>query len=327
MISIKAEDGLGGYPVRVATVTSGRAPAALLCLAGIAIAGYAGVRWITGDQHLGYPAGGMGSPVAALAGQPLDAGPSPAESPFRSLTFAGNEPVPHGGHPRPGIASGLELTGVVMSGRASLAIIADAGGRDKVYRVGDQVRTGVTLAEVFQNGVDVAQGGLLQRLPLMGKAKPENQSPGSVKAISLKEDLPAAATPSVAAASAVPRRRSNFSPEVRSQGVIVPDPGGGFEFKKVTPGSLYARMGLRTGDVLRGANGQPIDSPEQLTLLYQQLNEGRQGSVELLRDGRPEALQFGGSSGLEPGSRRRRNSSPGTIGNASDLTGKRGSGS
>jgi general secretion pathway protein C len=176
-----------------------------------------------------------------------------------------------------------------------MAIIADAGGREKVYRIGDQIRAGVTLAEVFRNGVVVAHGDLRQRLPLTGRTSAENPPPGNSQAISLRAELPAAATPEADGVTTVPRHRSNFSPEVRRQSVIVPDPGGGFQLKKVMRNSLYARIGLRTGDVLRSVNGQPIDSPEQLMLLYQQLSEGGRGTVELLREGRPEALQFGGS--------------------------------
>lgn len=105
----------------------------------------------------------------------------------------------------------------------------------------------------------------------------------------------AAMTLPVSGATAVPRDRVRVSSEVLRQGVIVANPGGGFQLKKVMPGSLYARMGLRTGDVLRGVNGRPIDSPEQLTLLYQHLHDGGRGNVELLREERLESLQFGGS--------------------------------
>ena len=276
-------------------VASGcRAPAALLCLTGLAIAGYAGARWMMGDRPLAFPAGGMVISVAAPA-KPSDAGSPPAGSQLRPMIFAENGPIQPGGRPQLGITSNLELTGVLMSGRASMAIIADAGGREKVYRVGDQIRAGVTLAEVFRNSVVVDYGDLRKRLPLTGRASAENPPPGNGQAISLRAELPAATTPEADGASAVPRRRPNFSPEVRRQGVIVPDPGGGFQLMKVMPDSLYARIGLRTGDVLRSVNGQPIDSPEQLMLLYRQLSEGGRGNVELLREGRPEALQFGGS--------------------------------
>jgi type II secretory pathway component PulC len=271
-----------------------RAPAALLCLTGLAIIGYAGARWMMGDQLLAFPAWGMGTSVAVPA-EHSHAGSLPAGSQFRPLIFGEIEPVQPGGHLQPGIVSDLELAGVFMSGRVSMAIIADAGGRENVYRIGDQIRAGVTLAEVSWNGVVVAHGDLRQRLPLTGRASAENPPPGNGQATSSREEMPPVVTPSASGATAGPRHRPNFSPEVRRQGMIVPDPDGGFQLKKVMPDSLYARMGLRTGDVLRGMNGRPIDSPEQLMLLYQQLSEGGQGNVELLREGRPEALQFGGS--------------------------------
>ena len=276
-------------------VASGRrAPVALLCLTGIAIAGYAGARWTMSDQPFAFAAGGMGISVAGPADH-WDAGSPPVGSQSRPLIFAENEPILRGDHSRHGIASGLELTGVFMSERTSIAIVADAGGPEKMYRVGDQIRAGVTLAEVLRNGVVIAYGEMRQRLPLTGRARAENPPPGNGQAISLRAELPAMVTPSASDSTAMLRHRPNFSPEVHRQGVIVPDPGGGFQLKKVMPNSLYARAGLRTGDVLRGANGRPIDSPEQLMLLYQQLNAGGQGNVELLREGRPEALQFGGS--------------------------------
>jgi hypothetical protein len=276
-------------------VTGGRcAPAALLYLAGLVIIGYAVTRWTMGDQLLAFPARGMGTP-AAMPAEYVHAGSLPAGSQFRPLVLGESEPVQSGGHLQPGIVFDLELTGVFLSGRLSMAIIADAGGRERVYRIGDQIRTGVTLAEVSWNGVVVAHGDLRQRLPLIVRTSAESPPHGNSQAITLRAELPAAATPEADGVTNVHWRRPNFSPEVLRQGVIVPDPGGGFLMKKAMPDSLYARTGLRTGDVLRGMNGRPINSPEQLMLLYQQLSEGGRGNVEVLREGRPETLQYGGS--------------------------------
>jgi len=135
-----------------------------------------------------------------------------------------------------------------------------------------------------------------ERLALTRSAATENPPPGDGEASSLRVDVPMAVTgsgPVVAGRS--PLRRRNFAPEVLGQGAVVPDPAGGFQMKKVTPDSLYSRLGLRAGDVLRSVNGAPIDSPEQLMVLYRQLSEGGQGQVEVLREGRPEALHYGGS--------------------------------
>lgn len=295
MISVNAKNGLVSSLVRVAALVSRCPPAAVMCLTGLAIVGYVGTRWVMGDQPLAIPAGGTGTSVMAPAEQPSDASSPPAGNQLRPLIFTKNERVIRGDHALPGITSGLELAGVFISGRASMAIIADAGGREKVYRIGDQIRADVTLAEVSWNGVVVAHGDMRQRLALTVRTSAENPPPGNSQAISLRAEVPAAAPPEADGVTTVRWHFPNFSPEVRRQGMIVPDPGGGFQLRKVMPNSLYARMGLRTGDVLRGMNGRPIDSPEQLMLLYQQLNEGGQGSVELLREGRPDALRFGGS--------------------------------
>jgi len=271
-----------------------RALLALVSVIGLAIVGYGVAEWAVGRQRPALPAQTMDSSVAAPV-RNLEAGSFSAEGRSGYLSSGDAGLIQSGERAQRGFAADLELTGVIMSGRASMAIIADAGGREKVYRIGDQIRAGVTLAEVFRNGVVVAHGDLRQRLPLTGRTSAENPPPGNSQAISLRAELPAAATPEADGVTTVPRHRSNFSPEVRRQSVIVPDPGGGFQLKKVMPNSLYARIGLRTGDVLRSVNGQPIDSPEQLMLLYRQLSEGGRGNVELLREGRPEALQFGGS--------------------------------
>lgn len=272
-----------------------RARAALLCVAGIAVVGYAGAPWTMGDQSPAFAARAMSTSVTAPADH-WSAGLPPAGGEVRPSTSGKPESVRSGGHAQLGIASDLELTGVILiGGRPSMAIIADAGGREKEFRVGDQIRARVILVEVSRNGVTVAHGDLRQQLPLAGRVRGKHPPPAIGPATSSREELPVAVTPSVSGAAAVPRHSANVDSEVHRQGVIVPELGGGFRMRKIMADSLYARAGLRTGDVLRSVNGRPLNSLGQLTLLYQQLNDGGQGNVELLRAGRLESLQFGGS--------------------------------
>jgi hypothetical protein len=65
-------------------------------------------------------------------------------------------------------ASDLRLTGVLMSGAASLAIIAGPDGRDKVVRVGQEINPGATLGEVSSYGVVVLRNQRREWLPLVG---------------------------------------------------------------------------------------------------------------------------------------------------------------
>jgi hypothetical protein len=74
-------------------------------------------------------------------------------------------------------AQEIRLTGVLMSGPASMAIIA-ADGRDKVVRVGQEISPGATLGEVSPNGVILVRNQRREWLPLVGgTAAPPLQFP------------------------------------------------------------------------------------------------------------------------------------------------------
>lgn len=59
----------------------------------------------------------------------------------------------------------------------------------------------------------------------------------------------------------------------------------GFKTLSVQRDSMIEHLGLRSGDVITSVNGQPIDNPEKLLGLYQQLQVSRHFVVELERDG------------------------------------------
>lgn len=76
---------------------------------------------------------------------------------------------------------------------------------------------------------------------------------------------------------------------------IVPGTGGevdGFKMLGIEPGSVFSQIGLKVGDVLKGVNGEKVNSPAKAMELYNQLrNEGRI-ELEVERDGRPTSLNF-----------------------------------
>ena len=67
------------------------------------------------------------------------------------------------------------------------------------------------------------------------------------------------------------------------------------QVRQVQPGSMYEKLGVRTGDVIRGVNGQPVNNMEEVMKVYQQLGGmNRAGSVtlEVTRGGKTEVLQY-----------------------------------
>ena len=69
----------------------------------------------------------------------------------------------------------------------------------------------------------------------------------------------------------------------------VPD---GLALTGIQPRSVLRRLGLRDGDVITAIDGEPVQSAEQLGVIFQRLNSGTGLSLELNRRGRPTTLNF-----------------------------------
>jgi len=59
----------------------------------------------------------------------------------------------------------------------------------------------------------------------------------------------------------------------------------GFEFVRVRPGSLYDKLGIEKGDILRRVNGYEINSPDNALEVYQKLRGCNRVEVEFERQG------------------------------------------
>ena len=82
-------------------------------------------------------------------------------------------------------------------------------------------------------------------------------------------------------------------PEFLSQALIVPNPGGaGFLVREVQSGSLYEKLGLRPGDVIRNVNGQPLSNMDEVMRMYQQFGTAERITVDVQRQGRSETLYY-----------------------------------
>jgi general secretion pathway protein C len=81
-------------------------------------------------------------------------------------------------------------------------------------------------------------------------------------------------------------------PEFLGQATIVPNAGGGFLVREMQPGSIYEKLGLRAGDVIRTVNGQSVSSMDDVMRLYQQFGSADRVQVEVQRGGRSESLYY-----------------------------------
>jgi general secretion pathway protein C len=67
---------------------------------------------------------------------------------------------------------------------------------------------------------------------------------------------------------------------------------GGFLVSNIKPGSLFAKMGLRNGDVIQGVNDEAITSPDQAVEFYESLMEGGEFALDIKRGRRKQKLHY-----------------------------------
>jgi general secretion pathway protein C len=66
----------------------------------------------------------------------------------------------------------------------------------------------------------------------------------------------------------------------------------GFRISEIVPGSIYEKIGLLNGDVIQRVNSQDVDDPAKFFQLYQGLRTERNISIDLLRGGQRQTLNY-----------------------------------
>jgi hypothetical protein len=66
----------------------------------------------------------------------------------------------------------------------------------------------------------------------------------------------------------------------------------GFRITGISRGSIYEKIGLRNGDVLRRVNMQKLDDPAKLFKLYQEMKNKRHISILLSRNGQNQTFDY-----------------------------------
>ena len=66
----------------------------------------------------------------------------------------------------------------------------------------------------------------------------------------------------------------------------------GLAVSNIKPGSLFARMGLRNGDIVQGLNGRNIQTPDDVMEVYQRMKSGSRITVQVMRDGEEKIINY-----------------------------------
>ena len=188
---------------------------------------------------------------------------------------------------------GLKLVGTVVGDAdVNLAIIDDQSTRKQdLYREGDQVGRAL-VKKILRNKVVLNTGSGHEVLTM----EPEEKGGSSSARQQPFASLPATPADSDELTreqieSALPEYTSLMQ-QIRVRPHFEAGKPGGFMIYNIDPGSIYAKMGLENGDVIKSVNGQPIQTTQQAVDFYNSLKAGGAVTLEIKRGESAQELRF-----------------------------------
>lgn len=190
----------------------------------------------------------------------------------------------------------LVLTGVVVAGDDSIALISSASDPQQAFTLGEEITHGAVLHAVYADRAILMRAGVLESLILEEPSvdiKTNRGIPGRPPVTP-----PAPTSNNIRKLGhnqfSVPRNLISEqinNPAFLRQARIIPREDG-FYVRNLNRGSLYEKLGLQQGDVIRSINGEPVRSLQDAMKHYQNLGSTSQIQLEVLRKGQSEMLQF-----------------------------------
>ena len=229
------------------------------------------------------------APVTAHAPAPLADYALIAERDLFNPTRGG------GGGPRS--PARLRLWGVGLQGREARAVIEDtATHRQELYRVGDQVG-GARVASIDWDRITLEGDGGEEVLELAPPAAaPAAETPEAPVAAPADDRIRRTAEN----AFIVDRREvagavdnmSGLMTQLRAVAEVREGRPAGFRLFQIRDDSLFARLGLRNGDVVQRVNGSQVADPTALLAFLQRLRTEPRVALDILRGDTPRTLVY-----------------------------------
>lgn len=192
--------------------------------------------------------------------------------------------------------TGIRLKGVfAVDGNALSAAVLNMGGRDLAVKLGQELSTGVTLAEVQADYVVINRAGIRERIEL-DRYDARTAKPAGVASAAPVTQFRLNVAATGTNAYALSRQELNSVLQDPRQmaftGRIGAAASGGVRVEDAPSGSLLDKLGIKTGDIITGLNGQPVNSPGDLARLYQQFGTLTSIRAEVRRGGSPVMLSY-----------------------------------
>lgn len=187
-----------------------------------------------------------------------------------------------------------------------IAIIADAEGGERAYRVGDALPGGAELTAVQAGRVLLSRSGVTEQLSLPVDTTPgasdgraptpaaARRGPGAGSGLSFINPVISTGGPRIDAATraALPNLEALAS-QVNVLPVIENGRFAGVRLAVGRDSDLLTRTGLKPTDIVTAVNGIPLDGPQRQQQLLDSLRGSSSVQVTVRRDGKEQKLTVG----------------------------------
>ena len=259
-------------------------------LAYLAAVGVSGVARLTLDAPPAIPPDEAAPAPAAF--EPLDA--------FQ--TIAARDVFNAGPIRRTETAPAARLWGVGMHGDQAYAVIEDpATHEQRLQRVGDEIGgariTAIEWDRVTLRGADGQQTLLLTTEPSVAEgeqaaAAPPGGMPPDAPDVPIRQTGADSFIVDRSALTGAVDNTSGLLTQLRAVPEVNEGRPVGFRLFQINPQSVFARLGIRNGDVVQRVNGGTLADPASLLGFLQRLQNEPRVALDIVRGGQPHTLVY-----------------------------------
>ena len=184
----------------------------------------------------------------------------------------------------------LKLWGTVSGlGGQTYAVIEEAKSRQQnLYKVGDAVQN-ATVKMVFREKVILSVNGQDEVLEIeeirgraSGRMPPQTATKSRRQKITLKRSQIESSVKNV----------NELMKQVKIRPHTENGQAAGLMLSHIQRGSIFRRMGLRSGDVITGVNGSSLVSVDDALKIYENMKSSSNMSIEIKRRGRNRTIDY-----------------------------------
>jgi general secretion pathway protein C len=201
----------------------------------------------------------------------------------------------------------LVATGVKKEGRSFALIMIE--NKTAIYHIGDELNAGTVLVEVKSDRVFIKRGGKREELllfvehpgkkrgrtkrpPTRRKTKATKKNAASSQSETIKQVTPDSWVIDRREIDKAMGNLSQLVTQVRIVPNLVDGQAQGFKIFSIRPGSLFAKVGLKNGDVIKEVNGKTLAGIDDAYKAFSTLQGESSIQLNLLRRSQPKTLSY-----------------------------------